>query len=286
MFVKSRLLVYAFCLLCLVFVTHCQLVVPVDRFDVNKRFAEKPPQLLQGPKLKDPNRFSFVYFSDFQVDARLKETLRTPAMPVFKAYLKKNPVDFLVSGGDNTENGSDAEYNYVNAQFKTLGVPIYWCLGNHDLFGDGWKNWKTHYGTTVRKVTVGNTSIYILDNASGTVGRVQREWLEKQLKSDRSVHRFVVLHFAMYTGNHYELDGQPHFRETYTLSSLFEKYKVKHVLTGHSHIYREVKINAVEYTTLSALKENSPHKAILRIEVNGAQIKKTLVPFTIPGYTQ
>lgn len=279
-----RVLVSA--LLCVISLSSCKFIGPVAELDVNTRFLTQPPIQEKAPTLTNPSRFSFLFFADIQVDNRLKESLRVPVLAFLKDYLTKEPVDFLISGGDNTENGAQAEYAYVHDQVTSLGPPVYWCLGNHDLFGEGWTHWQSRYGTATRVLKVSNLSLYILDNAGGTVGLEQRLWLEKQLKEDTATHKVVVMHFPLYSGNHYELDGQPHYREAYTLSKMFETYKVSHVLAGHTHIFRKVEVNNIPYTVVSALKENSQNKVFARIDIEGDKLTTTFVPVNLEGYIE
>jgi 3',5'-cyclic AMP phosphodiesterase CpdA len=265
--------------------TSCHFVAPDPNFDVNHRFLTLPPKP-QTISIKDPRRFSFVFFADIQVDTRLKASLRTPALAALKRYLTDAPVDFLISGGDNTERGTQDEYEYIDRELRALGLPIVWCIGNHDLFSDGWKQWQKMYGTTIRTLRIGQTSIYILDNAGGTVGSQQRKWLETQLQQDDALHKVIVMHFPLYSGNHYELDGQAHMREAYTLSALFDKYKIRHVLAGHTHIFRKVRVNDIPYTVVSALKENAQNKVIVRIDVDGASFNVRFIKLTLEGYIE
>ncbi|MCK6512302.1 metallophosphoesterase [Myxococcota bacterium] len=263
----------------------CRFFVPVEEYDANKRMELLPPQVLLEPAaVQQKARYSFVFFADIQVDERLVAALRAPAIEVLGAYLKNNPVDFLISGGDNTQSGTSEEYGFVDREMKKLGLPIFWCAGNHDFFGDGWRLWRDYYGTTVRLLKLPHTSLYILDNATGTFGQAQRLWLEQQLKQDTATHRIAVMHFPIYGDLDYVLESHSFSREEQTFAALFERYNVKHVLMGHSHLYRSVSINGIRYITASALKENSPSKMILRVDVDAKEVKTTLVPIEVEGY--
>ncbi len=271
--------------LCVLGLLSCRFFVPVEELDANKRMELFPPQILQEPAaVLQKDRYSFAFFADIQVDDRLVAALRAPAIDVLGAYLKNNPVDFLISGGDNTQSGTSEEYAFVDREMKKIGLPIFWCVGNHDFFGDGWQLWRDYYGTTVRLLKLPHTSIYILDNGAGTFGQTQRLWFEQQLKQDTATHRIAVMHFPIYGDLDYVLESHSFSREDQTFASLFERYNVKHVLMGHSHLYRNVLINGVRYITASALKENSPSKMILRVDVDSKEVKTTVVPVEVEGY--
>ncbi|MCB9640809.1 MAG: metallophosphoesterase [Myxococcales bacterium] len=263
----------------------CRFFIPVDELDANKRMELFPPQILQEPAaVQGKDSYSFVYFADIQVDERLIAERRAPAIAVLGDYLKKNPVDFMISGGDNTQSGTSEEYAFVDQEMKKLGLPIFWCVGNHDFFGDGWQLWRDYYGTTVRVIKLPHTSIYILDNGAGTFGEKQRLWFEEQLKQDTAKHRMAVMHFPIYGDVDYILESHAFSREDQTFASLFERYNVRHILMGHSHLYRSVLVNGIRYITASALKENSPSKMILRVDVDANDVKTTVVPIEVDGY--
>ena len=262
----------------------CRFFLPFEDWDVNARFDEHPPAPYTPPQLANPEKFSFIYFADIQVDERLVRERRAPAVQALAAYLREYPADFLVSGGDNTERATEEEYNFIDAEIKSLGLPIYWCLGNHDLFGDGWLHWKRLYGSSIRTVRAGNTTIYILDNANGTFGEKQRRWFEEQLQHDPARHRFAVMHYPLFLGANYMLDGTVLSHEHYTFADIFERHNVRHILMGHSHIYRRVMLNGVDYITASALKENSPGKMFLRVDIDGGNVKTTVIPMLLEGY--
>jgi 3',5'-cyclic AMP phosphodiesterase CpdA len=265
----------------------CHVIGPDPLYDTNHRHDLQPPTSKTVASFANRTRLSFIYFADIQVDQRMAASIRIPALEFLRDYLKKKPVDFFVSGGDNTENGLLKEYEFVETQIQSLQVPVFWCLGNHDLFNSGWVNWKKRHGTSMKHLRLGSLSLYILDNAGGTIGLKQRTWLEEALKKDTATHKVATMHYPMYPGTNYELDsGQAHVQETLLLSTMFEKYKVKTVLGGHSHIYREVTLNGIRYITASALKENSPNKMFLRVNINGNQLTTETVRVNLEGYKQ
>lgn len=48
-------------------------------------------------------------------------------------WIKQNDVAFVVHGGDLTDHGSAPEIEQSTSLCELLGVPVYLCLGNHDL---------------------------------------------------------------------------------------------------------------------------------------------------------
>ncbi|MDO9542367.1 MAG: metallophosphoesterase, partial [Kiritimatiellia bacterium] len=52
-----------------------------------------------------------------------------------RTWISENKVDFIIHGGDLTEDGTGDQIKKSIAVFKTLNIPFYLCLGNHDLSG-------------------------------------------------------------------------------------------------------------------------------------------------------
>jgi len=48
-------------------------------------------------------------------------------------WLQENDVSFVIHGGDLTDHGAAAEIDRADALCAMLDVPVYLCLGNHDL---------------------------------------------------------------------------------------------------------------------------------------------------------
>ena len=80
-------------------------------------------------------------------------------------WISENRVDFILHGGDLTEDGTCDQIKKSLAAFNNLNVPFYLCLGNHDLsslksislwinhhagaFGDGTPNFPVETGDVV-----------------------------------------------------------------------------------------------------------------------------------------
>jgi len=62
-------------------------------------------------------------------------------------WLKEQEVTFVVHGGDLTDHGSREEIDHAGELCERLGVPVYLCLGNHDLAQvDSIGMWRTAKG--------------------------------------------------------------------------------------------------------------------------------------------
>ncbi|MDD3926675.1 MAG: metallophosphoesterase, partial [bacterium] len=59
-----------------------------------------------------------------------------------RAWIEEHQVDFLLHGGDITNEGTKEQIETAVRYFDSLGLPYYACLGNHDLFyTDSHRHW-------------------------------------------------------------------------------------------------------------------------------------------------
>ena len=142
------------------------------------------------------------------------------------------------------------------------GRKLFVTAGNHDLYWGRWPEFYKSFGSSTywfEIVTPNAKDLYIsLESGGGTLGTLQREWLEEVLKSKSSDYRNVIVfthtHFFMkdtsqgHTSN-YALE------ETYDLADLFARYGVDLVLTGHDHHREQTVFKGVEYVIVDALEE-------------------------------
>jgi predicted phosphodiesterase len=143
-----------------------------SRFDWHDdaRFASLTPPL--------GDVYSFLVISDTHIGNE-NDALRFEKI---KACLE--PSDrFVVITGDITGEGTREQLRlYLNAA-SSIGIPCYPVIGNHDIYTERGNAWKEALGSTVYRIDSPGTSLFILDNANGSFGYEQLEWLERELKS-------------------------------------------------------------------------------------------------------
>lgn len=150
---------------------------------------------------------------------------------------------FCICLGDIADHGKAEEFKKYEAFTQKIEAilgtgKVYGVLGNHDLYNNGWKNYKTHvfpYKSLYHFKTK-TFSWYCIDSASGSLGKKQYELLEKKLKKDKAP-KIIMSHIPVY-GNPLNNMGYFTFQNSYEadmLISLFVKNNVKLLLTGHIH---------------------------------------------------
>jgi 3',5'-cyclic AMP phosphodiesterase CpdA len=153
-------------------------------------------------------------------------------------FEQRNPADYLVTLGDNdyTENPSafrttwEASFGWTSS----AGVRIAGVLGNHDVRVDGGRYQFEALRMPGRyyRRAVGSVELYLLD--SNDVDAAQTAWLRRSLARSKARWRIAVMHHPAYTCGTYRAHG--HVLEHWV--PLFQRYRVRLVLSGHDHNYQ------------------------------------------------
>lgn len=173
-------------------------------------------------------------------------------------------------------------YDYFYEHVKPVadaGRKMYYTVGNHDLYFDQWKEFRSRFHTStywfeVRTVSGFKDLFMAIDSGNGTLGVDQREWLENILKDKQNQgYRNIIV----FTHTHFfkKDESQGHtsnynLEETYDLFDLFDRYDVTMVLQGHAHYRDWTVFKDVEYLRLDALEDHYPDAfyTILRVGRN------------------
>jgi hypothetical protein len=153
----------------------------------------------------------------FITDTHLCETGRPEWMnrkmsgitaPTFENTLRSlagEGVSFVLHGGDMTEGAQREEFALFGQVVKNAGVPVYGCLGNHDVY---------HPSSRADALELlpaqfpGGATDYVLDREplrflvlDEDIGKTEtreakRDWLRKTLAADTATPTVVVWHYA------------------------------------------------------------------------------------------
>ena len=152
---------------------------------------------------------------------------------------------------------------------------IFHILGNHDLFFNGWDDFKDIIGPSVYWFEVlfaEGKDLYIsLDTAAGTLGRKQTEWLKEFLAENRKEYRHCVIltHTNFfYTDNSQTGSGNMPIEESFALIDFFGKQKVSLALQGHDHYREELTYDNVKYVIVGAIHDESEDPEYLKVNVD------------------
>ncbi|MBU1851958.1 MAG: metallophosphoesterase, partial [Candidatus Omnitrophica bacterium] len=187
--------------------------------------------------------FSFVVFGDshsgliFNDAATLKEIWHMNREDRFR----KVPIDFVLSVGDVTLDGSRSHFEAYKKMQKLIKWPVVAAIGNHDdrVF------FEEYCGSKQFAFRDRNSYFVIVDNEGGSP---DFDWLEEELKKGQEYkHTFVAMHkppFDPYQQEWYNVDNAPW---AYRFRKLCAQYKVDMVFTGHKHMFKSERFDDVDY---------------------------------------
>lgn len=158
---------------------------------------------------------------------------------------------FLIACGDISQRGDTKDFlafrNALEPEYQ-----VYTTLGNHDLYFDGWHNYREIFGKSCYTFKAGSAVRFVcFDSANGTLGRKQRNWLEGVLKNSAESLCIVFTHFELFSPNSTTIQQYTDIEEAYYLIHLFKKTGVDYVFMGHSHDYYDKEVNGTHYVNIS-----------------------------------
>lgn len=255
----------------------------VTRSSVDSRISES--QLLSSSSLSlsipDPSRFSFAVVGDTHVEygntTRLKVILETA---------KAQGVSFICLLGDIVDGGVETDYIAVAEAIEASGFKnhVAYVLGNHDVLQNGWKYYQKYFGPSYYSFLAGNSKFVVIDTGDGSIGRIQRPWIESEL-SDResATHVFLMSHYLPFVPTQpdaYLRIAQAD--EAHSLMALASQMNVKSWFGGHYHSYAVEKVEGVDYVLAGGGgKRRMPPELryfFARVDVNGNSVSYQMVP--------
>ncbi|MCR5607398.1 MAG: metallophosphoesterase [Treponema sp.] len=207
------------------------------------------------PDVGDSSLYSFVVFTDPHFGASAKRyddeflTWYENQLCLSDESLRPR---FAVCLGDCADSGESSEYDDYNSvinkiielgneAFSISNYHVYSTIGNHDLYNNGYENYKkkVYPYKTYYKFSVCSSAgekyftYFFLDSANGTLGDEQLDDFAEQIKED-SNPKIIFTHYPVYAGGNILMTMQ-NTTERNLLLTLFEKYNAKEVLEGHAH---------------------------------------------------
>lgn len=235
-----RLLVLIAALLLPTFLVMCtSRTVPGTRFDDSAVLAA--PALTSVAA--NPDQFSFAFFGDSHVggdSARLERILTA---------VRADGDDFVILLGDITDDGNRDAITLVKTKLNDFGfgtnyLPV---IGNHDVFKDGWENYKELLGPSHYVTDYGNSRFIVLDTADATVDRTQYEWLRGELNKPKPKNTFFLSHYLPVIPGQRTYLKIANEEESLRLMKLAQNHNVKAWLGAHYHSFISETLEGVQY---------------------------------------
>ena len=235
------------------------------------------------------NGFSFIHFTDTHIQPELRAAVGTAQ--AFKV-ISEIPHDFALAGGDlvmdvYAEGPARAKllFDLYQSTAKDLPKPVHSIIGNHDIYGVsneagvkasdpmyGKKMFEDRFGVgRYRSFDHKGWHFILLDSVQldkdgdwfGMIDDEQLSWLASDLsKAGRNTPLVVLTHMPIVTAMGQYSGGQPERLRTLVVSNprpvlnLFERYNLKAVLQGHTHVREVVDLGGCRYITPGAVCGN------------------------------
>lgn len=223
--------------------------------------SSKEKQLEEEENHEDSFEFAFL------TDIHIKPEMNAPKgfqMAIDKVN-ELNP-DFVITGGDLVYDTMRGNYEQSESLFtlykdmsKGFKMPVYNCIGNHDLFAIYEESpesedhpdykygmWERHFGKTYYSfdhkgwhfITLNSLDVTENKRYKGFFHQEQLQWLKEDIeKVDKSTPIVITTHIPMIC-TYLQLNGGEGSRTASNASDVFkimENHNLKLVLQGHIH---------------------------------------------------
>lgn len=152
---------------------------------------------------------------------------------------------------------------------------IFHVLGNHDIFWNGWGDFRDNVGPSVywfETVFDGGKDLYIcLDTATATLGKGQNRWFRSFLEKNRKKYRHCIIltHTNFfYTDLSQGSSGNFTIEESFSLIDFMGRNDVTLVLQGHDHYREDITYDNVRYVVLGAIADKIESPEYLKIKAS------------------
>ncbi len=178
--------------------------------------------------------FRFAFITDMHIDIN-NEQPTNDLLAAINEINSNNAIEFILIGGDVTENGDSASLCKAKLLLNQLKKPYYITFGNHDVRASKPDNrvYKTLFGYdrfsfTFKSVHfIGLSTFPISTYGVGHVAEQDIVWLKSELDQQKPQTPLIVTtHYPLLTG---DVDNW------FELTDLLRKYNVQVVLNGHYH---------------------------------------------------
>ena len=199
---------------------------PVIPLKVPRRLADGPWEFNGHVELRN---YTILHVSDSQADTEGGFNLYQSAL---KAALDKYTPNLVIHTGDCIENTGNNTNNWIwfkNKSSEVLGsTPMYTVKGNNDLNYDGQFTYSNTDPNNANAYSFEEENIlYLFLDSEGDITE-QATYAEGVLSSSSAKWKIVSIHRAPYTAIQ---------ENTIEMATIFERYGVDLVLTGHKHMY-------------------------------------------------
>jgi predicted phosphodiesterase len=155
---------------------------------------------------------------------------------IYTRMNEDSTIRFVVMSGDLTSRGTVAELERFQREMKTLNVPIYATLGNHEL-GTRDDLFHDYFGRGNFRFTFRGAQFTLLDSASATIAPAAYDWLYGWLAEGLDRPHYVFMHIPPLDPAGTRAGAFASRLEANRLLSLLAGGRVDLTIYGHVHSY-------------------------------------------------
>lgn len=264
--------------------------------------------------------FSFAFITDIHLQ---------PERNGLNGFLKaidtlndRNP-DFVITGGDlifdalrQSHGRADSLYDLYHKTIKSLKMPVYNTMGNHEIYGIykkssgadpnhpyyGEKMFYNHFGDSYYSFDHNEWKFMIInsvedtgkDSYIGLIDTVQIGWIKSELEKTNPVTPIVIsTHIPFITAFTQKYEGTTMASDSNRVVingkevlDMFKGYNLKLVLQGHLHTIEDIYIDGIHFITGGAVSGSwwkGPHRGseegFVLIKVKGNEFEWEYVDY-------
>jgi 3',5'-cyclic-AMP phosphodiesterase len=184
---------------------------------------------LAAPGADRPGTFRFALMSDVQ------EAIGS-VQDLFQRMNQEPGLDFLLGAGDLTEQGSVEELERYQSELRSLELPYYTTLGNHEL-GANPPPYQDYFGRASFHFWHRGVAFTLLDSGSATLDPLVDGWVDRWLAESRDAVHVVGMHIPPLDPVGVRNGAFASRSEAAALLARFAQARVDLTLYGHIHSY-------------------------------------------------
>jgi Icc protein len=184
---------------------------------------------LTAPLADRDGAFTFALMSDVQEAIGAVQDL-------FQRMNREQNVEFLLGCGDLTEQGSVEELERYQRELRSLELPYYTTLGNHEL-GANPPPYQEYFGRASFQFRHRGVAFTLLDSASATLDPLVDGWVDEWLTAARDDVHVVGMHIPPLDPIGVRNGAFASRSEASSLLARFAESRVDLTVYGHIHSY-------------------------------------------------
>jgi 3',5'-cyclic-AMP phosphodiesterase len=184
---------------------------------------------LAAPGADRPGAFRFALMSDVQEAIGAVQDL-------FRRMNEEPDLDFVLGAGDLTEQGSVEQIERYQRELRSLELPYYTTLGNHELGADP-PVYQDYFGRASFHFRHRGVAFTLLDSASATLDPLVDDWVDGWLAESKGDVHLIGMHIPPLDPIGVRNGSFASRSEAASLLARFAEARVDMTLYGHIHSY-------------------------------------------------